>query len=149
MGGGGGDVVDAELARTRSEILALRRQLSGEQAAAGSSAELGEGAETSARTWHGDASRWHGVSEDTLLHVSPVCMQCGEKPAYYDEAEQRQHPCCSRTCKERRNFEAHQGASFSCFVLGLQHVTLIELRLTLLSYQDYHMLRPTAPSRAP
>ena len=33
------------------------------------------------------------------------------------------------------------GPSFSFFVLGLPHVTLIELRrLALISYQDYHML---------
>ena len=31
------------------------------------------------------------------------------------------------------------GPSFSLFVLGLLHVTLIELRLALISYQDYHM----------
>ena len=29
--------------------------------------------------------------------------------------------------------------SFSVFLLGLPHVTLIELRLVLISYQDYHM----------
>ena len=32
------------------------------------------------------------------------------------------------------------GPSFFVFVLGLPHVTLIELRLSLISYQDYHML---------
>ena len=31
------------------------------------------------------------------------------------------------------------GPSFSFFVPGLPHVTLIELRLALISYQDYHM----------
>ena len=30
--------------------------------------------------------------------------------------------------------------SFSFFVLGLPHVTLIELRLALISYQDYNIL---------
>ena len=32
------------------------------------------------------------------------------------------------------------GPSFPFFVLGLPHVTLIELRVALISYQDYHML---------
>ena len=33
------------------------------------------------------------------------------------------------------------------FVLGLPHVTLIELRLALISYQDYHMLLLTLAGR--
>ena len=37
-------------------------------------------------------------------------------------------------------FTKDGGPSFSFFVLGLPHVTLIELRLALISYQDYHML---------
>ena len=34
------------------------------------------------------------------------------------------------------------------FVLGLPHVTLIELRLALISYQDYHMLLLTLAGHA-
>ena len=46
------------------------------------------------------------------------------------------------------------GPSCSFFVLGLQHVALIELRLALVSHQDYHMLLLAAravspPSRIP
>ena len=37
------------------------------------------------------------------------------------------------------------GPSFSFFVLGLPHVTRTELRLALISYQDYHMLLLTPP----
>ena len=41
----------------------------------------------------------------------------------------------------------HRGPSFSFFVLGLPHVILIELRLALISYQDYHMLLLTLAGR--
>ena len=49
---------------------------------------------------------------------------------------------------------AKLGTSFSFFVPGLAHVTLIELRLALISYQDYHMLLLTlagscSPSSVP
>ena len=40
----------------------------------------------------------------------------------------------------RVRVRALPGPSFSFLVLGLPHVSLIELRLALISYQDYHML---------
>ena len=40
------------------------------------------------------------------------------------------------------------GPSLSFFVLRLPHVTLIELRLALISYQDYHMLLIILAGRA-
>ena len=69
------------------------------------------------------------------------------------EAQRKQAAETRRAKREQRKAEADTGrklalrqtaaarASFSFFVLGLPHVTtLIELRIALVSYQDYHML---------
>ena len=49
---------------------------------------------------------------------------------------------CPRRLRQQRfgHPGCRGGPSFSIFVLELPHVTLIELRLALISYQDYHML---------
>ena len=67
--------------------------------------------------------------------------------------------CCDLTLNTGAGHHHHQlaagraarghpsGPYFSFFVLGLPHVTLIELRLALISYQDYHMLLLTLAGR--
>ena len=84
-----------------------------------------------------------GISQAALARArraqSAVAAAAGEQRRQGSDSAA---PVCPGTLTTVDHFTLGGAARSSpiCFVLGLPHVTLVELRLALISYQGYRML---------
>ena len=69
-----------------------------------------------------------------MMRLPPTLISC-PRPTWFSGFNAPRSYCAGPNAPLK-----YVGANIAIFALGLPHVTLIELRLALISYQDYHML---------